>query len=780
MSTRISAREAIEQLRNHPETYRTPESLRALAAQVDANSAGRITVLYSGPITDYVSSGQVVEAMVEAGEDVRVINTSEAADFLRSRDFNAAVARAFGVRDIQALSNGAYHGPAADWLYHPTEGPWADASARFVDATRGEVRTIISGADPSRVFGATELPHALSNPGITHIDGIPRRALMDLQARYGQQAPFEVITARSHAAVGTLRIDADDFSLPVKGPNRTLSLDSREFFSQTPGFEGRQPHFTQRSLQLAGSMPPTSVHVRAGMLHLDRAGSDLIQGPVAAETSTPSMLPGMGTAAKGLGALGAAATAYDAVDTWHDVSRLQGQGNATAAQAQIERFAIQNATGWAGAATFGAAAAIAGVESGPGLLVTGAIGGVIGAVAGDKVGDWLAERKINRQGDAQGNTWTFDPEHSARGWTRMERELDLQAMSASTRSMQIYREYTLTADAALSDRLTWQASATAIELALGAPPRNRDPYRLPASVVDPAQRSPFETGRAWVRDAQTDGWQQEITALVDGRVPTTRHIPASAVQAQALEHQAQAIIAHNATQTPTAMAEQFRAAWERNGWAQYGPLPEAVTDALQHPGRVMGSDGALYERDAQGRWVDDGLIWDSPANHKLRHELEATFQAQQQTQVPVTTLEPVIVRPGPEEAGKDEQAASCGQVLLPFSDPSHPRHALYADAQARFPDLSEARLNQVTAEMHKIGIAPGWKGQAVVLNGAVWVRRLDIPGQRFTIDLAQPEPSVQQTMEQATRYDLAEQQRIAQDQQQAMARGQSAGLVLGT
>jgi hypothetical protein len=63
------------------------------------------------------------------------------------------------------------------------------------------------------------------------------------------------------------------------------------------------------------------------------------------------------------------------------------------------------------------------VESGPGLLVTGAIGGIVGAVAGDQVGDWLNERKINRQDDPQGNTWTFDPDRPGRGWTWIEESL---------------------------------------------------------------------------------------------------------------------------------------------------------------------------------------------------------------------------------------------------------------------------------------------------------------------------------------------------------------------
>jgi hypothetical protein len=116
--------------------------------------------------------------------------------------------------------------------------------------------------------------------------------------------------------------------------------------------------------------------------------------------------------------------------------------------------------------------------------------------------------------------------------------------------------------------------------------------------------------------------------------------------------------------------------------------------------------------------------------------------------------------------------------LLPFSDPRHHEHALYADVQARFPNLSEARLHQVTAEMHKIGMQLGRNGDAIEWNGTVWGSRLDVPGARFGIDLSGPAPSVQQTMQDVRQHDQAEQQRVAQYRQQEMGRSQS-GPVMG-
>ncbi|WP_221885080.1 hypothetical protein, partial [Variovorax sp. DXTD-1] len=77
---------------------------------------------------------------------------------------------------------GTYQGPASKWLYHPTQGPWADASARFAELTKGEVRAVVSGAAPDRVFGAVELPRVIANPQVTTIEGIPRQTLAKVVA----------------------------------------------------------------------------------------------------------------------------------------------------------------------------------------------------------------------------------------------------------------------------------------------------------------------------------------------------------------------------------------------------------------------------------------------------------------------------------------------------------------------------------------------------------------------------------------------------------------------
>lgn len=63
MTETLSADEAIALLRGNPSQYATPQGLRELAAQVDADSSGRLTVLYSGPAAKDIWSTDVINAM---------------------------------------------------------------------------------------------------------------------------------------------------------------------------------------------------------------------------------------------------------------------------------------------------------------------------------------------------------------------------------------------------------------------------------------------------------------------------------------------------------------------------------------------------------------------------------------------------------------------------------------------------------------------------------------------------------------------------------------------
>lgn len=241
--TYFTLEEALAELTENPDKYSTPEYLLELSRKVDAtNSYGQITLLYSGNATKSVNATELVQAITLSGQDVRIVDNTDAARFLASQEFVAAWALSFGLTkaDLEDPDSGkgSSIGAMYDALFHPSDGPWADVSRRFVDATEGEVRTITGGARPDRVFGRTEIPHALDNEKITSIDGIPRG---DLQAR-GVDDAFKAISAQSEFYIAEVRFAVDSrgeiVRIPVYDGNGKVvaelpRVDATDFFAAT-------------------------------------------------------------------------------------------------------------------------------------------------------------------------------------------------------------------------------------------------------------------------------------------------------------------------------------------------------------------------------------------------------------------------------------------------------------------------------------------------------------------------------------------------------------------
>lgn len=407
MTSPITYDEAIRELRINPQDYGTPLQLQELVSRVDASSSGRVTVFYSGGVAGDLNSSQIVGMMLSAGEDIRVIDNSDAAKFLNSREFYQAVADVYGI-PARPLIEGSYRGPATDWLYHPTRGPWAEASARFVDATMGDVRAIVSDAHPDRVFGATELPRLLANPNVTTIEGIPREALISRQASHGTNAAFEMIAARSYENVGAIRVATRPLGAVQHGVSGQPALDSRAYFAQT-GVETHVPRPSVETQLLASRMNPPNASVLAG-----RSGLEAL------ELSDPdrARVPRIGGAARALGIAGLALEAYDGAQTYRTASRLRGEGNDTAAESELIHFGSRSVGGLGGAAIGAGVGGAATSWSGPGMLVGGTVGGVIGVFGGERFAQWTDNRSIYNQQDRSGNTWTFDPDQPQSGWQR--------------------------------------------------------------------------------------------------------------------------------------------------------------------------------------------------------------------------------------------------------------------------------------------------------------------------------------------------------------------------
>lgn len=78
----LTSAEAIALLRSNPDAYTTVDSLRSLANQVDVSATGKVAVLYSGPIASGISTAGVIKGMLANGEDIRVIDKTQAAAML--------------------------------------------------------------------------------------------------------------------------------------------------------------------------------------------------------------------------------------------------------------------------------------------------------------------------------------------------------------------------------------------------------------------------------------------------------------------------------------------------------------------------------------------------------------------------------------------------------------------------------------------------------------------------------------------------------------------------
>ncbi|PPT84727.1 hypothetical protein XarzCFBP7410_05440 [Xanthomonas arboricola pv. zantedeschiae] len=376
-------------------------------------------------------------------------------------------------------------------------------------------------------------------------------------------------------------------------------------------------------LAFAQEMPPVISRSPAGPRLPGAPGEGgIVAGEgLAAEAAGARGLSG----ARVAGAAGVALMAYDFAVTGHRVVQLSTQGNDTGAASAATHFVGRNAGGIAGGFLLGAGyGAVTGSWTGPGALATGLVGGVAGAYLGER---WAEKQDVGRiytQPDRSGNEWTRNPEDPQGTWTR--------TVSAPLPSGG-YQETRLVAAGRLADELNYRAANDSYSLGLANSPKPQDPYRLDAKNETHPPRERFETGRDYVRDAQTGAWQLEIRENIDGKIPITRNAPISTERATALESQSQTIIAQNAANTPEATAARYQIAYNQFGWNEFTnrePVPQAITNARTQPQPLQASDGHSYTRNASGEWTTPGTLYGSnPATGNTREELNRTWQSQQ-------------------------------------------------------------------------------------------------------------------------------------------------------
>nr|WP_258015667.1 zeta toxin family protein [Stenotrophomonas maltophilia] len=331
---------------------------------------------------------------------------------------------------------------------------------------------------------------------------------------------------------------------------------------------------------------------------------------------------------------GAAATVVEAATEGTKIADLYARDNRTGAEAALLDLGARSVGGWTGAAVGAKVGTLLGIESGPGAIVTGIIGGGLGAWGGSEIIDWIEKYQINNQADGTGRVWTFDPAHPEKGWTHSEREITGTVGTLADRP--IYGATTLlTADAELTQQLNYQASSRAVGLRLSAPDQPINPF----SIAGDASDTPSALPRPWERNPETGEWRREVVhQVLEHGVKNTTVEVADAVKSAQLDEAAQGIMAFNAARSSAAFAKQYEQAYTAQGWSQYGPIPDEVIWAQDHPDHVLASDGRTYQQQGDGEWLHDGWIYDSLAEGNIRDELNGTYsqiRAIQQMEAPV-------------------------------------------------------------------------------------------------------------------------------------------------
>lgn len=398
---------------------------------------------------------------------------------------------------------------------------------------------------------------------------------------------------------------------------------------------------------------------------------------------------------------GATATVVEAATEGTRIADLYARDNRTGAEAALLDFGARSVGGWTGAVVGAKVGTLLGIESGPGAIVTGIIGGGLGAWGASEIVEWIEKYQINNQADSTDRIWTFDPAHPEKGWTREETEIVGTVGTLADRP--IYGATTLlTADAELSQQLNYQASSRAVGLRLSAPDQPINPF----SIAGDASDTPSALPRSWERNPETGEWRREVVhqVLEHGIKNTTVEV-ADATKAAQLDDAAQGIMAFNAARSSAAFAKQYEQAYTAQGWSQYGPIPDEVIWAQDHPDHVLASDGRTYQQQGDGEWLHDGWIYDSLAEGNIRDELNRTYpqiRAIQQMEAPVPgaherSIEALTVN---EREARDQAMQEANR--LGVAAPQAQQVAAAAVAEVRGEHAEERLTPQAVIDAHSV------------------------------------------------------------------------------
>ncbi|WP_369931089.1 zeta toxin family protein [Xanthomonas sp. NCPPB 2632] len=571
------------------------------------------------------------------------------------------------------------HPDASQWATELRESAIAQKKNLIIDTTLGNGDAAVSMIRNLQDKGYQVEIRAIATHRLQSEAGVDERFTRSLDDfGYGRYVPASV---REHV-YQSLPASLDKVQAQTDAPIRIFNRQGHEFFDSRSAARS-----AGQALSAARELPLSDLnHVREVRdsyrkqlaWHNDLPGSLEERSALAPETRSPLLQEreGLqvvknlsrdalhaeqgyhavtrGLAIKGLGIAGVAATAYDAAQTGRQTTELLQQGNVTGAQSGVLHFGSRTLGMAAGAAIVGSAGAAAGVETGPGMLVTGAVGTVLGGLGGDRVADAIDQYRVYHQKDPQGLPWRYDPEQPQKGWVS-----ELPALPGGFKAP--------SADAALQNRLDYQASGKATELRMAQPGELPDPYKQPAGPHDP----PRMHAEPWTRDSQTHAWTREVITNVVDHVVLRETETASPSRATELNKAADQAVAQNRTNSPQGVAAAYQAMYEQRGWKSLGPMPEAVTSTLREADRtVRASDGHTYSRAADGQWSTPGMVYGrNAAEGNVRDELNATRRYENHA--------PAVA--------KQEPTASLPPKRL--DDPNHPDHSFYLQTREKVQQL---------------------------------------------------------------------------------------------
>ncbi|MEN5426436.1 XVIPCD domain-containing protein [Stenotrophomonas pennii] len=478
-----------------------------------------------------------------------------------------------------------------------------DRVAKRVELLRDTIKVGLINGDLNTNTPVGETP-ALTSQRVRHFfDNIPAyhrahaQQIEALKGFTGIDHGWGAVASSESRIVTTLNQIHVDSRPPTRGGNIELQRHGLSLAITNAQHDGRVILSTQGIQAVEKVLGEEAAHrIRIPRGQQGAASLDLLMGEASARTLVRSG--------------GLLATGADAVLTARRSAELLEQGNATAAQSELNHAIARNVGGWAGGAS--TAMALGGSGFVPAAVV--AADALLLSKAFDKGADLLDNRAIYHQTDKAGVDWQFN----GRNWER-QAAID---RTPDGRSNPV--EQGIAASYEKSQELGAMASAKAVELALAKTPTPQDPFRIPAQPSD--QRGLDNAD--WHRNPDTQAWERQVKTGLSGA--NDRGIYETQVatpeRAQQLNQQSLGRIESNIAAGQEAMAATYLAGHAAQRAQHYGvAIPAAVESVRATPDSVLGSDGHRYQRSDAGQWQGA----EGQASGNLAAELELTNQMRQ-------------------------------------------------------------------------------------------------------------------------------------------------------